>query len=307
MAGFTLLTLLDDVAGVLDDVALLTKTAASRGLGVVGDDLALAAERLEGLKAAREIPVVLAVAKGSLVNKVILIPLALALSAFAPFALLPLLMIGGSYLCLEGAEKIHLSLLSLRKKKAPAAPAAPEEGASAPELSPAERELVEKGKIRGAIRTDFVLSAEIVVIALSTIPKGATLAARAGTLCLVGLLMTVVVYGFVAGVVKLDDCGFWLLRREASGAARKRLGRILVGAAPPLLRALGVAGTAAMFLVGGGIVVHGAWPVGSAPFHDGWGSYPFNVGFGLAWGYALVAARAGALRLWAARAGDKAP
>ncbi|MDR2198892.1 MAG: DUF808 domain-containing protein [Deltaproteobacteria bacterium] len=289
MAGFTLLTLLDDIASILDDVALMTKTAAGKTVGLVGDDLALTTEQLSGFKAAREIPVVVAVAKGSMVNKLILIPAAILLSSFLPELLDPLLMVGGSWLCLEGAEKAleRLERLLERKRegkeggksreggrtegadleKAPDAPDPKEGGGGAPDEreapaetpaadDPLEREKRERLKIRGAVRTDFVLSAEIITIALGTIPASASFPSRTGALILVGVVMTVGVYGVVAGIVKLDDLGFLLLRKPDRGPLRNAAGKILVKAAPPIMKLLAVAGAVAMFLVGGGIILH---------------------------------------------------
>ena len=236
----SLLLLLDDLAGVLDDVAGLAKVAAHKTAGVVGDDLALNARQVAGMAADRELPVVWAVAKGSLVNKLILVPAALALSAAAPWAITPLLLAGGCYLCYEGAEKIwHAWRHRHDRRDHPAG------------AGPTERE-----RIAGAIRTDFILSAEIIVIALG-VAATASFGVRAAVLAAVGLGMTVGVYGLVAAIVKLDDLGFWLatLRRPAP----RLLGLGIVAAAPWLMRGLSIAGTVAMFLVGGGLVVH-SWP-----------------------------------------------
>lgn len=278
--AFTLLALLDDITTILDDVALMTKVAAKKTAGVLGDDLALNAQQVSGVTADRELPVVWAVAKGSLVNKLILIPTALVISALAPGLIGPLLMVGGAYLCFEGAEKI------LHKKR----PAAESE----PEAAPTDRAGAEKMKIKGAVRTDFVLSAEIIVIALGTVPDGASLPLRAGVLSLIGLLMTVGVYGLVGGIVKLDDLGFWLLRKNQGPGLTRRLGTLLVGAAPHLMRLLAVVGTAAMFLVGGGILTHGLpfWSplsVALAAIPPGWLWNPLaNAVFGLIAGSVLV-------------------
>lgn len=249
MAGASLLALLDDIATVLDDVALMTKVAAKKTAGVLGDDLALNAQQVSGVRAERELPVVWAVAVGSLKNKAILVPAALAISALAPWAVTPLLMLGGLYLCLEGVEKIAAPWLH-------GADAAAEHAAELAALADASVDLAafEADKIRGAIRTDFVLSAEIIVIALGTV-AGQSFAAQVAVLVGVALLMTVGVYGFVAAIVKLDDLGAWLVRR--GGALRSALGRALLLAAPKLMKALTVVGTAAMFLVGGGILAHG--------------------------------------------------
>jgi len=253
MAAGSLLALLDDIATILDDVAVLTKVATKKTAGVLGDDLALNAQQVAGVRAERELPVVWAVAKGSFVNKAILVPAALAISAFAPWAVTPLLMIGGAYLCFEGFEKIAHKFLH---------PPGEDEAHHA-ELVQAlvdpEADLVavEKEKIRGAVRTDFILSAEIIVISLGTVAASA-FATQVTVLVSIAVLMTVGVYGLVAGIVKLDDGGLWLSRREGDGAAAQRaLGRAILRAAPWLMKGLSVAGMAAMFLVGGGILVHG--------------------------------------------------
>lgn len=250
MAGGSLLTLIDDIASVLDDVAILTKVAAKKTAGVLGDDLALNAEQVAGVRAERELPVVWAVAKGSLRNKAILVPSALALSIFVPWLVTPLLMVGGAYLCFEGAEKLAHRWLHPKETQAGHA-----ETVAA--LADPTVDLVahEQAKIRGAIRTDFILSAEIIVIALGTV-KTAGLTTRIGVVTTIALVMTVGVYGLVAGLVKLDDLGALLLARGSK--ARRSLGRVLVAVTPKLMKALSVAGTAAMFLVGGGILLHGA-------------------------------------------------
>ena len=246
----SLLALLDDVATILDDVSVMTKVAAKKTAGVLGDDLALNAQQVSGVKAERELPVVWAVAKGSLVNKAILVPSALAISAFAPWLVTPLLMIGGAFLCFEGFEKLaHRFLHSKAEDDAHAAELA---GAL---LDPnADLVAVEKDKIKGAIRTDFVLSAEIIAITLGTVATE-SLAKQTAVLVSIALLMTVGVYGFVAGIVKLDDGGLALSRR--ADAFSRALGRAILAFAPWLMKTLTVVGTAAMFLVGGGILVHG--------------------------------------------------
>ncbi|MDP1650529.1 MAG: DUF808 domain-containing protein [Rubrivivax sp.] len=254
MAAGSLLTLLDDIASVLDDVALLSKVAARKTAGVLGDDLALNAQQLTGFKADRELPVVWAVARGSFINKAILVPAALAISAFAPWAVTPLLMVGGAFLCYEGFEKLaHRVLHAETKEPAPLA-----ERAQALVSPPADLVALERDKIRGAIRTDFILSAEIVAITLGTV-AGAPFTTQLTVLSGIAVAMTVGVYGFVAGIVKLDDLGLWLSRR--TGAAARALGSGIVRAAPWLMKALSFAGTVAMFLVGGGILVHGVPPV----------------------------------------------
>jgi predicted DNA repair protein MutK len=250
MAASSLLALIDDIATLLDDVALMTKVAAQKTAGVLGDDLALNAQQVAGVQAERELPVVWAVAKGSLLNKAILVPLALVISALAPWAITPLLMVGGAFLCFEGFEKLAHKFLA-----APAEDAA-HEAALAQALADASVDLVafEKDKIRGAVRTDFVLSAEIIAITLGTV-AAAPFMQQVVVLTGIAVVMTVGVYGIVAGIVKLDDLGFWLSRKP--GAAARALGAGIVRAAPWLMRALAVVGTAAMFLVGGGILTHG--------------------------------------------------
>lgn len=250
MAGASLLALLDDIATLLDDVATMTKVAATKTAGVLGDDLALNAEQVSGVRAERELPVVWAVAVGSMKNKAILVPTALLISAFIPWAIMPLLMIGGFYLCLEGVEKLaHKWLHSAEEIKHEHTA---ELAAVADET--VDLEVFEAEKIQGAIRTDFVLSAEIIVIALGTVasqPFTSQIAVLVG----IAVLMTVGVYGIVAGIVKLDDLGFYLLKKP--GAFLRAVGQMLVLAAPKLMKALTVIGTAAMFIVGGGILAHG--------------------------------------------------
>lgn len=249
MAG-SFFALLDDIASVLDDVAAMTKIAAKKTAGVLGDDLALNAQQVSGIHANREIPVVMAVAKGSLLNKAILIPAALAISAVAPWAIAPLLMIGGLYLCYEGAEKIAHSLLHRKE-----ADLREQEVAAAFENPDVDMVQFEREKIKGAIRTDFVLSAEIIVIALGTAAAMPFLS-QVGVLLAIGLTMTFGVYGTVAGIVKIDDLGLHLL--ASASAAKRRIGRFLVEQfAPKLMKMLSVVGTAAMFTVGGGILAHG--------------------------------------------------
>jgi hypothetical protein len=246
----SLLLLLDDIATILDDVSVMTKVAAKKTAGVLGDDLALNAEQVSGVRADRELPVVWAVAKGSVRNKLILVPAALAISAFLPWAVTPLLMAGGLFLCYEGFEKVAHKLLH-RPQEDEAHHAVLRAA-----LARSREELlaVERDKIRGAIRTDFILSAEIIVIALGTVADRA-LEVQVGVLTGIAALMTVGVYGLVAGIVKLDDLGLRLSRTAGAGAAA--LGRAILRAAPWLMKFLSVAGTAAMFLVGGGILVHG--------------------------------------------------
>lgn len=258
MAAGSLLALLDDIATILDDVALLTKVAAKKTTGVLGDDLALNAQQVAGVRAERELPVVWAVAKGSFRNKAILVPAALAISAFAPWAVTPLLMIGGAYLCYEGFEKIAHKLLHGKDDEARHAELAHALADPAVDLV-----TVEKDKIKGAIRTDFILSAEIIVISLGTVADASFLT-QVTVLTGIAILMTAGVYGLVAGIVKLDDAGLWLSRRPGEGGAAafaRSLGRAILKAAPWLMKGLSIAGTAAMFLVGGGILVHGIAPL----------------------------------------------
>ena len=254
MAGASLLALLDDIATILDDVALMTKVAAKKTAGVLGDDLALNAQQVAGVRAERELPVVWAVGVGSLKNKLILVPAALAISALLPQAITPLLMLGGLYLCFEGVEKLAHKWLH-----APAEDDAHHAEQLALLADPAaDLVTMERDKIKGAVRTDFVLSAEIIVIALGTVADK-PFATQVAVLSGIGLLMTVGVYGLVAAIVKMDDAGAWLLER--GGRAQAAVGRALLLAAPQLMKALTVIGTAAMFLVGGGILTHGIPPI----------------------------------------------
>lgn len=255
MAGGTLLLLLDDIAVLLDDVAVMSKVAARKAAGLLGDDLAVNAEKVTGVRAQRELPVVWAVARGSFLNKCILVPVALLIAAFADWLITPLLVLGGLYLCFEGGEKVWHVLLHSRaerdaERRERLAPLAE------PDVDPRK---LEKTKIRGAIRTDFILSAEIIVITLGVV-AGETLATRAGVLTAIALLMTVGVYGLVAAIVKLDDLGLYLAERGGQGPMAQvgeLTGRALLAFAPWLMHALAIVGTAAMFLVGGGILEHG--------------------------------------------------
>lgn len=250
MAVASLLTLIDDISVILDDVSVMTKVAAKKTAGVLGDDLALNANQVSGVKADRELPVVWGVTKGSFVNKVILVPLALIISAISTKLVTALLMIGGLYLCFEGAEKIVHRFW-------PSGDHPNEEQAEHAKENAEQQDLVEseKDKIKGAIRTDFILSAEIIVISLGTIPSDATLLDKAMTLALISIIMTVGVYGFVAMIVKIDDLGFHLQQKSSDFA--KTVGNGLLTFAPILMKFLSIAGTLAMFLVGGGIIAHG--------------------------------------------------
>ncbi len=241
----SLLLLLDDIATVLDDVALMSKTAAKKTAGVLGDDLALNAQQVSGVRADRELPVVWRVAKGSFVNKLILVPLALLISVIAPWLINPLLMIGGLFLCYEGAEKV---LHYLHKPKAT-------EQKTVQQILDTEQDIhrFETEKIKGAIRTDFILSAEIIVISLGTVATE-PMVTKIGVLCVIAMVMTVGVYGLVAFIVKIDDIGLFLTQKTS--ALQQKFGHALLAFAPMLMKTLTVVGTVAMFLVGGGIITH---------------------------------------------------
>lgn len=249
MAGASLLALLDDIATLLDDVSLLAKVAAKKTAGVLGDDLAVNAEQVTGVRAERELPVVWAVFKGSLKNKAILVPAALAISAVAPWIIVPLLMLGGAFLCFEGFEKVWHAIGHRDDKQAHRAELVKAVADPKVDLIAFERK-----KIRGAIRTDFILSGEIIVITLGVVAES-DLLTRFVVLAGVAVVMTMGVYGLVAAIVKLDDLGLWL--RGRSGGVADRVGAAILVAAPWLMRTLSVLGTAAMFLVGGGIIAHG--------------------------------------------------
>ncbi len=255
MAGASLLTLLDDIATLMDDVAILTKVAAKKTAGVLGDDLALNAEQVSGVRAERELPVVWAVAKGSFLNKLILVPAALAISAFIPWLITPLLMLGGAFLCYEGFEKISHKFFHAKE----ADELKRTEKLKAVSDPDVDMVAFEKDKIKGAIRTDFILSAEIIVIVLGT-AKDAPFATQVVVVSLLAFLITVFVYGLVAGVVKMDDAGLHLLKAQAKnswGSFKRFIGKALLLIAPKLMKTLTVVGTIAMFLVGGGILLHG--------------------------------------------------
>lgn len=253
MAGTSLLTLLDDIATLLDDISVMGKVAAKKTAGVLGDDLSLNAQQVTGVKANRELPVVWGVAKGSLLNKLILVPLALVISAFAPWLITPLLMIGGAYLCYEGVEKV---LHSLQHDKAEKSPEARQQRLD--KLAQQDPREYEKDKVKGAVRTDFILSAEIVAITLGIV-SDAPLLNQVLILAGIAILVTIGVYGIVAMIVKIDDVGYWL--REKSSTLAQAVGGALLALAPWLMKILTVVGTLAMFLVGGGIVVHGIAPL----------------------------------------------
>lgn len=257
-SGF--LMLLDDIASILDDVSVMTKVAAKKTAGILGDDLALNAEQVTGIQANRELPVVRAVAIGSLVNKVILVPSALLLSSLIPWLIEPLMIVGGAFLCFEGCEKLAHKFLDSKIEQQ-------HKEQHKANIADTQTDLVavEKSKIKGAVQTDFILSAEIIVITLGTVATAGFMT-QVGVLVAISLLMTVGVYGLVAGIVKLDDIGLYLMKAPAGVTAAKpsalrfRMGRMIVGGTPYLMKFLSIAGTAAMFLVGGGILVHGISP-----------------------------------------------
>jgi len=259
MAGASLLTLLDDIAALLDDVSLMTKVAAKKTAGVLGDDLALNAQQVSGVRAERELPVVWAVAKGSFKNKLILVPAALLISAFAPWLVTPLLMVGGALLCYEGFEKLAHTFLHSK---------AEDQTKRAERLNvvaDSQQDIVafEKDKIKGAIRTDFILSAEIIAITLGTVAL-ASFSEQVLVLSIIAIVITCGVYGLVAGIVKLDDAGLHLSQLNIEGLKGRLLrsfGRGILTAAPYLMKGLSIVGTAAMFMVGGGILVHGVHAV----------------------------------------------
>ena len=269
MAFASLFTLLDDIASVLDDMALMTKMAAKKTAGVVGDDLALNANQVTGVQADRELPIVWAVAKGSLINKVILIPIALLLSIFLPKLITPLLMIGGAYLCFEGVEKLLHKFLHRHEEAY--------EVAHIPDSLDSE-----KDKIKGAIRTDFILSAEIIIIALGVVQES-TLMVKIFALSAVGIGITIFVYGLVAMIVKADDVGLYLMQAASSG--KRAIGRMIIAIMPWVMRALAFVGTLAMFLVGGGIFTHNI----DALHHIQWSNALIATGFDLVVGLVVGA------------------
>lgn len=259
----SLLLLLDDIATVLDDVAAMSKVAVKKTAGVLGDDLALNAEQVAGVKADRELPVVWAVAKGSFKNKLILVPAALAISAFIPWLITPLLMLGGAFLCFEGFEKIAHKYLH------PEVVEEHQETLAAIQNPEVDMVEFEKDKISGAIRTDFILSAEIIVIALGTV-AGKPFLTQALVVTGIAFFITIAVYGLVAGIVRLDDVGLRLIKDKAQtamGTIKRKVGRGLLIFAPFLMKTLTIVGTAAMFLVGGGILVHGFHVISEGIIH----------------------------------------
>ncbi len=256
MAGSSLLTLLDDIATLLDDISVMGKLAAKKTAGVLGDDLSLNAQQVTGVRANRELPVVWGVAKGSFVNKLILVPLALVISAFAPWAITPLLMLGGAFLCFEGVEKVLESLRSRGKKQSPQ-----ERQQRLEAIAAQDPKAFERDKIKGAVRTDFILSAEIVAITLGIVAD-APLLTQVLVLSGIAILVTIGVYGLVGLIVRLDDMGYWLVERTS--ALARATGKGLLTLAPWLMKSLSIIGTLAMFLVGGGILVHGIAPLAHA-------------------------------------------
>lgn len=302
MAGSSLLVLIDDIATVLDDVALMTKAATKKTAGVLGDDLALNAQQVTGVKPARELPVVLAVAKGSMINKAILVPGALAISFFVPWLVIPLLMLGGAFLCFEGFEKLAHRFLHRQEVEDHNA-----ELHQALKDPAADLKSVEKDKIKGAIRTDFILSAEIIAITLGTV-SSQPIGMQFLVLTVVAVMITIGVYGLVAGIVKLDDGGLYLSRKDSPFA--QRLGNGILWLAPWMMKTLSVLGTIAMFLVGGGILTHGLPPVYEAIHHfaEGVGGFAQPIIpvvadglFGVAVGALLVAVITPVVKLWKRR------
>ncbi|HDZ39629.1 MAG TPA: DUF808 domain-containing protein [Marinobacter sp.] len=302
MAGTSLLALIDDIATILDDVSLMTKAATKKTAGVLGDDLALNAQQVTGVKPARELPVVWAVAKGSLVNKAILVPAAVAISFFAPWLVTPLLMLGGAFLCFEGAEKLAHKFLPSQGDEQHE-----KELSEALKQPDVDLKALEKRKIKGAVRTDFILSAEIIAITLGVV-TGESIGMQFAVLAVVAVMITVGVYGLVAGIVKLDDGGLYLSEKDSELA--QRVGNGILWLAPYLMKTLSILGTIAMFLVGGGILVHGIPPVYDAIHHfaSDYGGVltklvPVlaNGLIGLLVGALLVAVITPLLRMWEAR------
>ncbi len=297
MAGSSLLVLIDDIATVLDDVSVMTKVAAKKTAGVLGDDLALNAQQVTGVRADRELPVVWAVAKGSLVNKAILVPAALLISAFIPWAVTPLLMLGGAYLCFEGFEKLAHKFLHSKEEDEQQHEARKEAVADAT----VDLVAFEKAKVKGAVRTDFILSAEIIAITLGIVAD-TPLTQQIIVLSGIAVVMTIGVYGLVGGIVKLDDLGLWMTQK--SSALSRSIGNGILRAAPYMMKSLSVIGTAAMFLVGGGILVHGVAPLHHAieAFSEGRGgsltSGLLNGLAGVLAGAVVLAVVAVAGKLW---------
>ncbi|MGO1460744.1 MAG: DUF808 domain-containing protein [Marinobacter sp.] len=304
MAGTSLLALIDDIAALLDDISLMTKAATKKTAGVLGDDLALNAQQVTGLKPVRELPVVWAVAKGSLINKAILVPGAVAVSFFVPWLVTPLLMLGGAFLCFEGAEKLAHKFLHAEDEKQHK-----EELREAVKQPEVDLKAFEKRKIKGAVRTDFILSAEIIAITLGVV-TGESIGLQFAVLSVVAVMITVGVYGLVAGIVKLDDGGLYLTQMDSEFA--QKTGRGILWLAPYMMKTLSILGTLAMFLVGGGILVHGITPVYDAIEHVAGGLGGLSATLipvlangiiGLLAGALLVAVITPLLKLWQARSG----
>lgn len=278
MAASSLLALLDDITTMLDDVSVMSQLAAKKTAGVLGDDLALNAQQVTGIAAKRELPVVWAVARGSLLNKVMLVPAALLISAFVPWLIAPLLMLGGLFLCFEGFEKIWHKLRHHKQEEAHA-----QAVHDAMQQPTSDLAALEKEKIKGAVRTDFILSAEIIVIALGVVAE-AELTQRILVLSLIAVVMTIGVYGLVALIVKMDDIGLWLMQRQGPSMmlqAIRKIGRTMVQVVPYLMRLLSVLGTAAMFLVGGGIMTHSIHPLHAYAEQFAQWSWLMNAGVGM--------------------------
>lgn len=242
--------ILDDIAVLLDDAAVISKVAAKKTVGVLGDDLAVGAEKASGFSASRELPVLWAITKGSFRNKLIILPLAFLLSAFLPWLIVPILLIGGVYLAFEGAEKVY-EYLSGQTHEKPSVETI---------TDPKELLAAEEKKIKSAILTDFILSIEIIIIALGTVATQ-TLPIQIVVVTVIAILATIGVYGLVALLVRMDDAGLHLLERseEMTGGSKrlyKMTGELLVAALPKVIKLLSIVGTIAMLLVGGGIFVH---------------------------------------------------
>lgn len=239
--------ILDDVATLMDDVASMTKIAGKKTAGILGDDLAVNAEKASGFMSERELPVLWAITKGSLLNKVIILPFAFLLSAFVPIAIIIILLIGGLYLAYEGAEKIYEFLVPHTHEKV---------SPLAKELTKEEILAVEKEKIKSAILTDFILSVEIVIIALGTVTHQ-TIQIQIGVVTIIALIATVGVYGIVALIIRMDEFGLKLINlNEEDNSFSDKVGKLLISALPKVIKSLTVIGTIALLLVSGGIFVH---------------------------------------------------
>lgn len=259
MAAGGLLALLDDIAVLLDDIAVMSKVAATKTAGIVGDDLAVSTQALVGVDPKRELPIVWRVAKGSFKNKFILVPAALFLAAFAEWAITPLLMVGGAFLCYEGAEKLIHAIKPTKEDQDHKA-----EITAAAHVSADALLEVEKRKIAEAVNTDFILSAEIVAVSLGAV-KEMDFAVQAGVLAGIGIGMTVAVYGLVGCIIKFDDLGMYFMRQKSR--ALQKAGAGILKMMPYFMKTLSVVGTIAMFSVGGGIILHGI-PAAAHALHD---------------------------------------